>query len=59
MTEQIRTRAVKVLPLLYERCELPTFLRGKLYLDFSDEAAFEDALSQLLRRLEKDGNDRG
>lgn len=55
MTMEIHARSVKVLPLLYERCDLPPFLRGKLYADFTDDSAFDDALAKVLRRLEKQG----
>lgn len=40
-----------VLPLLYERCEIPAFLRGKLYADFTAEEGYADTLEKLLRRL--------
>ncbi|WP_293450041.1 hypothetical protein [Phenylobacterium sp.] len=40
-----------VLPLLYEPCELPAFLQGKLYADFSKPEDYEAVLAKLLRRL--------
>jgi len=36
---------------LYEKCELPEFLMGKLYADFTDPDTYEVVLSKLLRRL--------
>jgi hypothetical protein len=42
---------VVVLPLLYEECELPEFLKGKLYADFSKPEEYEAVLGKLLRRL--------
>jgi hypothetical protein len=33
--KEIASGEVVVSPLLYEECELPEFLKGKLYADFS------------------------
>ncbi len=44
-------RGEVVLPLLYEECELPEFLKGKLYADFSKAEDHEAVLGELLRRL--------
>jgi hypothetical protein len=54
MNQEIEGKAVKVLPLLYRQCELPGFLKGKLYADFSDESKYASSLRVLLRRLEVD-----
>ena len=51
MNREISGGEVVVLPLLYEKCEIPTFLEGKLYADFTDPGTYEDALEKLLRRL--------
>jgi hypothetical protein len=51
MTREIAGGEVVVLPLLYERCELPAFLEGKLYADFTDPETYEEMLRKLLRRL--------
>jgi hypothetical protein len=51
MNREIASGEVVVLPLLYEQCELPEFLKGKLYADFSKEEEYEDVLGKLLRRL--------
>ena len=51
MNREISTGEVVVLPLLYEHCELPGFLRGKLYADFSKPEDYETVLGKLLRRL--------
>ncbi|WP_211863322.1 toll/interleukin-1 receptor domain-containing protein [Neoroseomonas soli] len=51
MNREISTGEVVVLPLLYEDCELPEFLKGKLYADFSKPQEYEDILAKLLRRL--------
>jgi hypothetical protein len=49
---EITSKGVKVLPLIFEKCELPVFLLGKLYADFSTAAVFEESLKRLLKRLE-------
>lgn len=51
MTKEIETGSVVVLPLLYEECDLPPFLKGKLYADFTSPEAFAESLEKLLRRL--------
>ena len=51
MNREITSREVVVLPLLYEECELPEFLKGKLYADFSKPTDYEAVLGKLLRRL--------
>ena len=51
MNREIASGEVVVLPLLYEECELPEFLKGKLYADFSKAEDYEAVLGKLLRRL--------
>ena len=51
MNREIASGEVVVLPLLYEKCDLPEFLKGKLYADFSNPEAYEPVLAKLLRRL--------
>ncbi|MCT4500734.1 toll/interleukin-1 receptor domain-containing protein [Pseudomonas sivasensis] len=48
---EIATGEVVVLPLLYERCELPSFLIGKLYADFTSPDEYDEGVGKLLRRL--------
>jgi len=52
MNQEIDGRRIKVLPLLYRECDLPGFLKGKLYADFTSENRYEQSLRVLLRRLE-------
>src|SRR5262245_15458569 len=40
MNQQIEGKRVKVLPLVIENCELPGFLKGKLYADFRESARY-------------------
>lgn len=49
MNQEIDGQEVKVLPLIYRHCEIPGFLKGKLYADFSTN--YNDALFRVLRRL--------
>jgi hypothetical protein len=52
MNQEILGKRVKVLPLLYKHCELPPFLAGKLYADFT--STFENGFNSLLERLRAD-----
>lgn len=51
MNREITRGEVVVLPLLYEQCELPEFLKGKLYADFTNPEDYDQVLAKLLRRL--------
>ena len=51
MNREIADGEVVVLPLLYEKCDLPQFLRGKLYADFTSGDEYQTSLGKLLRRL--------
>ena len=51
INREISTGEVVILPLLYERCELPIFLIGKMYADFTSQADYDQNLEKLLRRL--------
>lgn len=53
INREITTGEVVVLPLLYEKCELPSFLQGKMYADFTSLSDYDEGLSKLLRRLKK------
>jgi TIR domain len=51
MTEEITGRRIRVLPLVVGDCELPPFLRDKIYADFRDTAVYQRELDKVLRRL--------
>jgi hypothetical protein len=51
MNKELKTGSVVVLPLLYQQCELPLFLEGKLYADFTLASQFDESVDKLLRRL--------
>ena len=51
MNEEIQGKKIKILPLLHRECEIPNFLRGKLYADFTEEERYEVALEMIFDRL--------
>lgn len=53
INREISTGEVAVLPLLYEKCDLPAFLKGKLYADFTSPQQYDQSIEKLLRRLKK------
>ncbi|WP_053078813.1 toll/interleukin-1 receptor domain-containing protein [Bacillus wiedmannii] len=57
MNGEIQGKKVKVLPLLYKKCEIPGFLSGKFYADFTTKKKFEEAFIKLLNVLEVDEQD--
>lgn len=48
---EISNDEVVILPLLYEKCELPSLLANKFYSDFTTASNYEESLGKLLRRL--------
>lgn len=51
MSRELADKKVRVLPILIEPCELPMFLRDKLYADFSKPEDFDAPFARLLRAL--------
>ncbi|MFG5778870.1 toll/interleukin-1 receptor domain-containing protein [Comamonas sp. J-3] len=51
MNQEILGKQVKVLPLLYRKCELPGFLLGKKYADFTNDESYEVALEDFVRSI--------
>jgi hypothetical protein len=51
MNQEIFAKQVKVLPLLYRKCELPGFLLGKKYADFTKDESYEVALEDFVRSI--------
>lgn len=51
INREISTGEVVVLPLMYEECDLPAFLTGKLYANFTSPAEYDEGVAKLLRRL--------
>ena len=49
LTEEIKGKKVKVLPILHRECNIPAFLSDKLYADFTYQ--FEAGMVSLLRAI--------
>jgi hypothetical protein len=49
LMKELEQREVFVLPILYKECQIPLFLKDKLYADF--RSSYEIGLSALLERL--------
>jgi predicted nucleotide-binding protein len=54
MNQSIEGGCVKILPLLVEQgVELPSFLLGRLYVDFSRDDLFDKGVEQIMRRVNR------
>ena len=51
MNQEIHGKRVKVLPIMYQSCELPGFLLGKFYADFTDESKYTEAFKRLVESV--------
>ena len=51
LQQEIEGKRVKVLPFLIDDCEIPLFLKDKLYADFRNQSRYETVLVQVLCRL--------
>jgi len=51
INKEILNKDIKVLPLLLEKCELPGFLLGKFYADFTNVENYPEALKRLIQSL--------
>lgn len=49
ISDEIASRRIRVVPILLHKCEVPTFLRDKLYADFTGD--FTTGFCQLLSRF--------
>lgn len=49
--DRLSGRNIVILPILLKDCEIPGFLREKLYADFRAEASYENALQRLAESL--------
>lgn len=47
MSQEISSKKVKVLPIMLKDCELPGFLLGKFYADFTKPSSYEEAFKKL------------
>lgn len=51
MNQQINEKRVKVLPIMREKVDIPGFLLGKLYADFTNEDDYERSFEILVRSI--------
>ncbi len=51
MNKEIYGNKVKVLPIMYRTCELPGFLLGKVYADFTNDLHYEKAFEKLVNSM--------
>ena len=51
LTKEMSGGKVVVLPILHKQCDIPSFLRSKLYADFSRPSRFDAGLEVLFARL--------
>jgi hypothetical protein len=51
MHGQLSGRQIRTLPILLRDCEVPGFLREKLYADFRAEVTYEEALERLAKSI--------
>ena len=51
MTQEIQGKRVKVVPIMYKKCELPGFLLGKYYADFTEDSDYNKVFSRLVTHL--------
>lgn len=51
MTQEIAGKRVKVLPILLEKCEIPKFLKDKVYADFTNPEEFDSSFSMILKAI--------
>lgn len=52
LTKEIESRRVVVIPVLISRCDIPFFLRDKLYADFTDLGEFSANARKLVESIE-------
>jgi formylglycine-generating enzyme required for sulfatase activity len=51
LNEEIDGKRRRVLPILIEDCEIPSFLKGKLYADFRNPDSYQYEFNKLLKSL--------
>jgi len=51
LTLELEHKKVKVLPLWYQECDMPLFLKDKKYADFRDDSRYEIALEIILKKI--------
>lgn len=57
MSKEIKNKKVVVLPILLDRCELPNYLKDKLYVDFTIGQNYAVEVKKLIRAITHHGNE--
>lgn len=53
MNQEIEGKRVKVLPIMLEKVDMPSFLIGKLYADFTTDKNYKNGLELIKQRLKE------
>lgn len=56
MNQEIEGKKVKVLPIMLEKVDPPSFLKGKLYADFTTKESYSYGLKLIIERLSENPN---
>jgi len=51
MNQEISGKKLKILPLMYRKCQEPGFLLGKKYIDFTNESEYSLKFESLIREI--------
>ena len=51
LATQLASRRIKVLPILLEKCEIPPFLKAKVYADFTQFARYDESFARILKTM--------
>jgi hypothetical protein len=51
LNDEIQGKRIKVLPILYRKCQIPAFLKGRVWADFSNARLYSRSFDLLIRRL--------
>lgn len=52
MTRELEGDSIVVLPLVFKKCELPRYVKSRVYGDFTSPESYKDGLEKLLSRLQ-------
>ncbi|MCO5382635.1 MAG: toll/interleukin-1 receptor domain-containing protein [Methanosarcina barkeri] len=53
MNQEIQGKKIKVLPILLNNVDLPGFLLGKKYADFTDDSLYDSSLEEIVKVLDE------
>lgn len=56
MNQEIEGKKIKVIPIMLEKVDPPSFLKGKLYADFTSDDQYASGLEMLVARLSENLN---